>query len=282
MKDPLFVHRRLPNEQASKEYMINTYGPAAQKTFVGALEAFFASEFPQLAGDRARRSIVQGIVEMVHRFFPATSNLRQGQTTWISVAKNEVSSYGKSITETRMVPVIVSLLAEDEAQQRRDGKRLRDIKREAIARVCLEIDAQGGCVTAPELAIMFKMTPNTVGKYIAQWEAENGKLLPRRGTIHDMGPTLTHKKEICRLLFIEGKTVSQVVNLTKHSTRAIDRYITNFRQVFTCKTKGLTVQETAHATKLSKRLVEEYHRLFDEYAVTSAKFDALLKGLSKN
>jgi hypothetical protein len=282
VKDPLFVHRRLPNEQASKEYLVNTYGPAAQKTFTGALEAFFSSEFPQLAGDRARRSVVQGIVEMVHRFFPATSHLRQGQTTWISVAKNEVSSYGKSITQTRMVPVIVSLLAEDEAQQHRDGKRLRDIKREAVARACLEIDAQGGCVAASELAIMFKTTPTTVGKYISQWEAENGKLLPRRGTIHDMGPTLTHKKEICRLLFIEGKTVSQVVNLTKHSTRAIDRYITNFRQVFTCKTKGLTVQETAHATKLSKRLVEEYHRLFDEYAVTNAKFDALLKGLSKN
>ena len=282
MNDPLFVHRRLPNEQASKEYLVTTYGAAAQKTFTGALEAFFANEFPQLAGDRARRSVVQGIVEMVHQFFPATSNLRQGQTTWISVAKTEVSSYGKSITETRMVPVIVSLLAEDEARQRRGGKRLRDIKREAVARVCLEIDAQGGCVTGSELAIMFKTTPTTVGKYIAHWEAEHKQLLPRRGTIHDMGPTLTHKKEICRLLFIEGKTVSQVVNLTKHSTRAIDRYITNFRQVFTCKTKGLTVQETAHATKLSQRLVEEYHRLFDEYAVTSARFDALLKDSSKN
>ena len=73
----LFVHRRLPNEQASKEYLIGTYGPQAQKTFTGALEAFFVTEFPQLAGDRARRSVVQGIVEMVHRFFPATSNLRQ-------------------------------------------------------------------------------------------------------------------------------------------------------------------------------------------------------------
>jgi hypothetical protein len=266
--DPLFVHRRLPNEQASKEYLVNTYGPAAQKTFTGALEAFFVSEFPQLAGDRARRSIVQGIVEMVHRFFPATAHLRQGQTTWISVAKNEVSAYGKSITETRMVPVIVTLLAEDEAQQRRDGKRLRTIKREAIARVCQEI--------------MFKTTPTTVGKYIAQWEDEHDQLLPRRGTIHDMGPTLTHKKEICRLLFIEGKTVSQVVNLTKHSTRAIDRYITNFRQVFTCKTKGLTVRETSHATKLSQRLVEEYHRLFDEYALTNVTFDALLKALPKH
>lgn len=282
MMDPLTVQRGLPNAQVSQEYLVNTYGPAAQKTFTGAMEAFFASEFPQLAGERARRSVVQGIVEMVHRFFPATSHLRQGQTTWISVAKNEVSSYGKTITETRMVPVIVTLVAEDEAQQRRDGKRLRDIKRESVARACLEIDQQGGCVTASELAIMFKTTPTTVGRYIAQWEAEHGKLLPRRGTIHDMGPTLTHKKEICRLLFIEGKTVSQVINLTKHSARAIERYITNFRQVFTCKTNGLTVQGTAHATRLSQRLVEEYHRLFDEYAITNAKFDALLKEASKN
>lgn len=282
MNDPLIVHRYLPNEQASKEYLVNTYGPAAQKTFTGALEAFFVTEFPQLAGERARRSVVQGIVEMVHRFFPATSHLRQGQTTWISVAKNEMSAYGKSITETRMVPVIVSLLADNEAQQRRDGKRLRDIKREAVARACLEIDAQGGCVTASELAIMFKLSTNTVGTYIAHWEAEHAKLLPRRGTIHDMGPTLTHKKEICRLLFIEGKTVSQVINLTKHSPRAIERYITNFRQVFTCKTNGLTVQETSHATRITPRLVEEYHRLFDEYAVTSPRFDALLKDLSKN
>lgn len=279
--DPLFVHRRLPNEQASKEYLVNSYGPAAQKTFTGALEAFFATEFPQLAGDRARRSVVQGIVDMVHRFFPATSNLRQGQTTWISVAKDEIAAYGKTIPKTRMVPVIVTLLAEDEAAQRRDGKRLRELKRDAVARVCQEIDAQGGCVTASELALMFKTTPTTVGKYIAQWEEEHRRLLPRRGTIHDMGPTLTHKKEICRLLFIEGKTVSQVVKETKHSTRAIDRYITNFRQVFTCKTKGLDIRETAHATKLSKRLVGEYHRLFDEYAVTSAKFDALLKDMSK-
>jgi hypothetical protein len=280
--DPLTVQRGLPNAQTSQDYLLSTYGPAAQKTFAGALEAFFASEFPQLAGVRARRSVVQGIVEMVHRFFPATAHLRQGQTTWISVAKNEVSSYGKTITETRLVPVIVTLLAEDEAQQRRDGKRLRDIKRESVARACLEIDQQGGCVTAAELALMFKTTPTTVGKYIAEWEAAHGKLLPRRGTIHDMGPTLTHKKEICRLLFIEGKTVTQVIHLTKHSARAIERYITNFRQVFTCKTNGMTVQETARATKLSQRLVEEYHRLFEEYTITHANFDALLKETSKN
>ncbi|MFM2090603.1 MAG: hypothetical protein RLZZ127_1092 [Planctomycetota bacterium] len=278
MNDLPMPPRRLPNEAATRDYLQATYGPAAQKTFVAALEAFFAQEFPQQAGERARRAIVQGIVDMVHQFYPATSHLRQGQTTWISIAKDEVSSYGKKISHCRMVPVTVTLVAPDEAQRRADGCRLRDIKREAVARICNEIDAQNGCVTAAELAVMLKTTPTTIGSYIAQWEAANGTLLPRRGTIHDMGPTLTHKKEICRLLFLEGKTVTETMRITKHSERAIDRYITNFRQVFTCKTKGLTVQETAIAAKISPRLVEEYHRLFEEYAVTHAKFHALLNG----
>jgi len=78
----------------------------------------------------------------------------KGRSPGSASPKNEVSSYGKSITETRMVPVIVSLLAEDESVQRRNGMRLRDIKREAVARACLEIDAQGGCVTGSEFAII--------------------------------------------------------------------------------------------------------------------------------
>jgi hypothetical protein len=110
--------RRLPNEAATRDYLQATYGPAAQKTFVAALEAFFAQEFPQQAGERARRAIVQGIVDMVHQFYPATSHLRQGQTTWISIAKDEVSSYGKKISHCRMVPVTVTLVAPDEAQRR--------------------------------------------------------------------------------------------------------------------------------------------------------------------
>ncbi len=36
MNDPLAVYRHLPNEKASKEYLVNTYGPQAQKTFLGS------------------------------------------------------------------------------------------------------------------------------------------------------------------------------------------------------------------------------------------------------
>jgi hypothetical protein len=276
VKDDLFVHRCEPNQVAMKEYLVNTYGPQVEKSFTGAMEAFIYQQLPQLTGDLARTAIVKAIVEIVHKYFPETSNLRSGQTTWISVAKDEVASYGKSIAKTRMVPTILTIIAPDEAAQRRDGKSIREIKKDAVARLCLETDAQGGCITAAEIAILLKTTPNTVSKYIAEWQTEHNQLLPRRGTIHDMGPTLTHKKEICRLLFLEGKTVCETVNLTNHSTKAIDRYITNFRQVFTCQTKGLTTQETALATNLSPNLVEEYKQLFKEYAVTDSHFHTLL------
>jgi hypothetical protein len=63
---------------------------------------------------------------------------------------------------------------------------------------------------------------------------------------------------------------------------AFQRRTPNAPSRFTCKTKGLTVQETSRATKLSQRLVEEYHHLFDDYAITNAKFDALLKESSKH
>ena len=185
------------------------------------------------------------------------------------------------MAKTKLVPVVISLMADDEAKQRQNGKKLRDLKREAVARICHEVDTQGGCITAAELALLLKTTPPTIGKYIAHWQTEHDQLLPRRGTIHDMGPTLTHKKQICRLLFLDGKTVSQTVRLTNHSPQAIHRYITNFRQVFTCKIKGLTPDETARATKISPRLVNEYHKLFDEYAVTNDKFADLLKQNNK-
>ncbi len=280
MNDPLAVYEHLPNEEKArtsiKTYLTNTYGPQYQKTFLGALEAFFALEFPQLAGERARRAIVAAINDMVIKYFPETTHLRSGQTTWVSVAKDETSSYGKPITKTRLVPVIISLLTDDERQRRMHGTTLQIIKRDAVARICHEVDQQGGCITAAELALILKTTPSTIGKYIAHWQTEHDQLLPRRGTIHDIGPTLTHKKHICRLLFLDKKTVSETARITNHSPQAIHRYITNFRQVFICTQNKLSTTDIALATKLSQRLITEYQKLFQEYALTNDSFAQLL------
>lgn len=63
-------------------HLAKNYEPQTHKTFEGALLAYFANEFPQLSGDRARIAVVRGLVDMVTRYFPATSHLSQGQIIW--------------------------------------------------------------------------------------------------------------------------------------------------------------------------------------------------------
>ncbi|MFA6816269.1 MAG: DUF1670 domain-containing protein, partial [Lentisphaeria bacterium] len=73
-----------------------------------------------------------------------------------------------------------------------------------------------------------------------------------------MGPTLTHKKMIIEKLFVEQKRVEQVMRETYHSARAIERYITSFKQVLMCQRKGMNLHETSFAVKKTPRLVKEY------------------------
>ena len=184
--------------------------------------------------------------------------------------------YGKTMEETPLVPVVLSILAENEATLRKMTK-LRELKIDAVGRLHRSRHDQGGCLTTVELARLLQTTPSTISTYIRVHEDKHGQLLPRRGTVHDLGPTLTHKKAICRLLFLEGCSVTETCRKTRHSQQAVNRSITNFKQVLTGKGNGLDLQQTAFATKLSKPLIEEYDQLFDEYAVTTESIAELAK-----
>jgi predicted transcriptional regulator len=253
-----------------------TYNPQQFKTFAGALAAYFAAEFPQLAGDRMRRALVQGIIEMVERFYPETTHLRPGQIQWTTIDKNEKPSWGKRTSQCKLTSVILDLVRSQDVGERAEGKKLREIKKEAVARLFDQAYDQGGCMTNAELAVLLKISAPTVSKYAREWENENGELLPRRGTVHDMGPTLTHKRQIIRKLFIEKKTVQQVSRETHHSPEAIHRYITACKQILLCRSKGLTSQEIAYGVRMSLRLVEEYQRLIDQMADISSTVRKLL------
>lgn len=254
-----------------------TYAPVAYKSFAGALNAFFENELPALGGNRIRTTVVNAINGMVARFFPETANLRPGQTPWVTVGADSRGAYGKRIKDTALVPVVLDLVQEVDAQERADGKKVREVKKEAVARLCRQAYEQGGCMTASELAVLLKMSPLTVGKYIAEYEKEHGVVLPRRGTIHDMGPTLTHKKIIIEKLFVQQETVQQVIRETCHSARAIERYITSFKQVLMCQRKQMTLEETAFAVHKTPRLVQEYLDIIEIYKEKGYIMDRLME-----
>ena len=173
------------------------------------------------------------------------------------------------------VSINMSRLLED--FRKNPKKYLKDIKKEAAVRLFKQADQQGRCMTNAEVAVRLKISPTTVSKYLQQWEFEHDELVPGRGTIHDLGPTLTHKKPIIRKLFLEGKNVEQLSRETRHSAEAIHRYICNFKQVLLCQQKKLTENETAFAVKISGRLVREYYALIEEFREQNPVLNEVLK-----
>lgn len=109
-----------------------TYSPAAFKTFAGALMAFFSNECPQIGGERTRKVLVDSIINLVSQFYPETTHLKQGQTMWTSVHKNAKGSYGKTIQNTELVPVALTLVKETDAMDRANGKKLSEIKKRSF------------------------------------------------------------------------------------------------------------------------------------------------------
>lgn len=241
------------------------YGPQCHKTFEGALGSFIATECPQIGGHLTRRTLVQAISQLVGAHFPASTHTAQGQMRWTAVHKDEKSSYGKTIGQSRLTPVVLDLLPHGEVAARAEGAKLREVKKDAVARLFTQAYEQDGVLTNTEVALLLKLSPGTVCAYRREWEQTHGRMLPTRGSIHDMGPTLTHKKIILQKLIFEGKTVQAVCRETDHSPEAVLRYATNFKQVLMCKGKGLDVTQTGFATKLSPRLIEEHLALIEEY-----------------
>jgi len=254
-----------------------TYIPQEYKTYESALGSFFEKECPQLGGVRTRQALVQALSEMRRAFFPETSHLAPGQTMWTAVHKDAKGCWGKKMAETELTPVVLDLVPAAEIKQRAEGTKLRDIKIEATGRLFEQAFAQDGVLTNAEVALLLKIAPATVTNYTRAWEEINERQLPRRGTVHDMGPTLTHKRIIIHKLFIEQKTVEAVARETNHSFEAIQRYIGDFRRVLLCKQNGMTTEQIANVIRHSPRLVKEYEAIIAHYGAQSNDLKQLLE-----
>jgi predicted transcriptional regulator len=125
--------------------------------------------------------------------------------------------------------------------------------------------AQGGVLTHADVGAILHLSAPTVGHYVKEWEAEHvGQLVPRRATIHDMGPTLTHKAVIYRRVILEGQSLETAAQATRHSPAAVERYVRDYRRVQTCLHEGLSTMRTAYATGLSPQLVKQYEDLITQ------------------
>jgi len=243
------------------------YGPLERKTFGAALIRELREHIPTL-GSLTAEPLANRIEQLVEEYYPPTERLRMGQVLWLAVDETETAGYGKRIEQTSLKPVLLQVISEEDIRQYIAGRPSHEIKKSAALRLFHQAKEQGGVLTAVDVASILHVCTATVGHYVRSHERETGTLVPRRGTIHDMGPSVTHKRQICYRVIVEGRSIEETARDTRHSPQAVTRYVQDYRRVSACLRMGMSIQQTSFATHLSVRLVAQYNELTQEYDLT--------------
>ena len=109
----------------------------------------------------------------------------------------------------------------------------------------------------------------TVSRYVQRHHVTTREIISCRGTIHDLGRSMTHKAMICYKRLVEHKTTSQVAAETNHTPESVERYVQTLRRVKLCTDAGMSVGETSLAIGHSQLLVQEYLDLIRQYGLPS-------------
>lgn len=235
-----------------------------RKTFGSALNVFLEKEIPGLKGELIRKPIVEAICQLIDRYFPSTERMRVGQMIWIAVDEKEKAGYGKKIENSQLKPVLLDLIHENDIEDVLQGMAKRVRQKKTAVRLFNQAYEQGGVLTEADVGSMMRLSAGTISKYVLEHEKEKQQIVPRRGNIHDMGRTLTHKRIICKKHYAEGKTIEQTARETCHSPAAVSRYIKDFKRVQECLKSNWGIEKISYTTGLSRSLTTEYSEMIKE------------------
>jgi hypothetical protein len=226
----------------------------------------FLTEYGYDHGPVIARAIVEDILDTIQQCYPERTPPKT--VVWMAV-RRDWRGRRKGLDLSHLVPVQLQMVTEKEIELlmapalRREHKACRAFNRTRYARWCFDAYEQGGVLTLLDLSLISGLSEHYVGELLREYEAKTGKVVPTRGTVHDMGRSVTHKAEVVRR-WLRHESPAQIARDLNHSQSAVDRYIADFRKVRLLAQK-LPPTELPTLTGLSKSVVEEYIVLLREY-----------------
>jgi hypothetical protein len=267
----------------SKTRRQERYEPMRAKTFPTVLEHFVAQEFPHLGGPKIRRLFVDEVVSLAEAHYLSRERLRPGQVVWYAVDKTWRPGRERSMLQTRLVPVVLTLVALEDIERLIRGEARPEVVSHIVARIHQEAEAQGGVLAEIDTSLLLCYNHETISQAILRYESQHGVIIPRRGTVHDLGRTMTHKAVIARKALQESKQSPTVAWETAHSVSSADRYLLDLMRVYIShKRWGKSPAETAFTTGMSLALVEEYVALIEELGLNDDQLPPILAQLEKS
>jgi hypothetical protein len=258
------------------------YRPQLAKTLPNVLSHWLAEEFPHLGGPKVRELFVTELLRLLEAHYVPAQRLQPGQTVWYAVDKTDRPHSGQTMAETRLVPVTLTLVTPDDIARLLQGEAAKTVRRDQVARLHREADAQGGVLAATDTGLLLGHSYRTINRDLRAYEQDHQCVLPRRGTVHDLGRAVSHKAVIVKKALLEGKQAPTVAWETAHSVSSVEVYLVDLMRVYiSLKRRAMTVAETAFATGLSLSLVKEYAALIQELGLNDERLPGIMAQLER-
>jgi hypothetical protein len=111
---------------------------------------------------------------------------------------------------------------------------------------------------------IFFISPRTISRDLAALREKDSTVpLPLRGTVHDIGPALTRRIQIVRLA-LEGKTMTQICQIMRHSPAAVANYVSTFTRCAQLAKRDMQVGQIAFLLRRGRGLIGRYLELLQE------------------
>ena len=238
---------------------VKRFNSAKVRFLKGSLNSFFKQEFPKLIGPILRTKLIDELIKLIEKILPLKDHLKPGQILWSVVS---TSTRADSLNP-RFVPVVLTIINEEDIEKLTKGVLMSQIMEQAIARIIQEAYSQGGLLSMRDIGLLTWRYGTAISTYRKKYEKEHDTTLPHTGSLQDMGSCISHKSMIIRKIEVDKKDPYAVAKETNHSMLSVDRYIKDFSRVRICHQDGKDVNFISLATGLNKYVIDEYIKILN-------------------
>jgi predicted transcriptional regulator len=247
----------------------------AKRSLKQQLLAKFLNEYGYERGPVVAAAIVDDLLALIDQLY--TNQLPPRHLNWPAVPIHNGSN-GKSPDIQQLVTVRLQMVSDQEVALLNDQKLLgqqaakRTFNQHRFARWCQEAYAQGGVLSLFDLSLLSGLSEAQVGYLIRQYEQDQLLTLPLRGTVHDVGPSVSHKAEVIRR-FLRGQSPAEIARDLNHTQPAVDTYIKDY-EVTRKLVQKFPLAEIPALSRRSASLVKEHIKLIRQYEPDLAFYSA--------
>lgn len=234
----------------------------------------FLNEYGYEHGPVVASAIVTDILATIDAVY--TDHLPPRHVIWPAVSVHN-GSYTKSPDIHELVPVRLQMVTDEEVtllddpQLRKERRSRRRFNQVRYARWCQQAYEQGGVLTLLDLSLLSGYSEKHISTLVREYEQETDGVVPIRGTVHDLGSSVTHKAEVVRR-YLRGESPADIAHLLRHTQLAVDRYIQDY-EVTRQLVQRFPLSEIPSLSRLSHSLIRQHVDLIRTYEPHIPFFD---------